>query len=215
MYSVHIEWHQNERRMMTIFYFRRTNIAGKLYTKHTSIWFSQVAFVYDRYSSNGNGNGSDTVLHLIICGYLTNDKKGKRVRNGTKTRQRWGESSICHNGTNERKTVHTISNDSKYTHTHSHTLTEIHTDWTKGNFAFKHKKFYGFMGMGLFTFYEYYENERMKKKIAMNKLKRRMEKRRRETGQVQKHWKCWIEHRFGMCRRFWKMSVNEKATPRM
>lgn len=43
------------------------------------------------------------------------------------------------------------------------------------------------MGMGLFTFYEYYENERMKKKIAMNKLKRRMEKRRRETGQVQKH----------------------------
>lgn len=115
----------NERRMMTIFYFRRTNIAGKLYTKHTSIWFSQVAFVYDRYSSNGNGNGSDTVLHLIICGYLTNDKKGKRVRNGTKTRQRWREWSICHNGTNERKTVHTISNDSKYTHTHSHTLRSI------------------------------------------------------------------------------------------
>lgn len=82
----------NERRMMTIFYFRRTNIAGKLYTKHTSIWFSQVAFVYDRYSSNGNGNGSDTVLHLIICGYLTSDRKGKRVRNGTeRKRDRDGE----------------------------------------------------------------------------------------------------------------------------
>lgn len=54
-------------------------------------------------------------------------QKGKTCseRNGTKTRQRWRESSICHNGTNERKTVHTISNDSKYTHTHSHTLRSI------------------------------------------------------------------------------------------